>query len=60
MTDESTKVLRPKVRFANAVEARRAVIGDKLACVYVRADRVFVVTAHGTGEFSRADWEAAK
>lgn len=60
MTDESAKMLRPKVRFASVAEARRAVAGDKLACVYVRADRVFVVTAHGTGEFSRTDWEAAK
>ena len=33
---------------------------DKLGTVYYKADGVFVATRHGSGQFSKAEWEKAK
>jgi len=40
-------------------DAKRAVANDCLATVYFRAGGVFVATAHGTGTFTREEWDAA-
>lgn len=43
-------------KFENVEEARAALIADKLGTVYHKAKTVFVMTKHGTGEFSNKDW----
>jgi hypothetical protein len=44
---------------SNAGQARMALALDKLGCVYVNADGVFVVTRHGTWKGERKEWEAS-
>lgn len=44
--------------FASVAEARAALAGDRLGTVYYKANQVFVVTAHGVGQFSTAQWKA--
>lgn len=47
-----------KVVFKTALEARLALSLDpKLGTVYLRAREVFVVTASGSGTFTRREWE---
>jgi hypothetical protein len=43
--------------FATVAEARQAIERDKLATIYHTATGVFVVTAYGSGRFSREEWE---
>lgn len=43
--------------FDSPREARAALVGDKLGTVYRRADKVFVVTSHGSGTFDAKDWD---
>jgi len=44
---------------ATVAQAKRAIEMDNLATVYFRAGGVFVATAHGTGTFTRQEWDAA-
>lgn len=46
-----------KRKFKSIGEAKQALILDKLGAAYVKGERVFVITAHGTGEFSYQDWK---
>jgi len=59
MSDESKPNAwgSPKPRLRTVEQARHALAKDGLGCVYVKADRVFVVTAYGLGEFSRREWQ---
>lgn len=45
-----------KVVFGTVQEALGSLGMDKLGTVYYRSRDVFVVTAHGSGTFSWADW----
>jgi hypothetical protein len=45
-----------KVIFTTVQEALGSLGMDKLGTVYYRAKDVFVVTSHGSGTFSWADW----
>lgn len=54
----------PKPVLRTARDARLALAGDKLGCVYRRAVPgrgvvVFVVTVHGAGEFTAEEWEVS-
>lgn len=48
-----------KVRFDDARQARRSLEADRLGCVYRTAGAVFVVTTHGTGEFTPEEWDGS-
>ena len=45
--------------FSTVVEARAAISKDNLATIYRTADKVFIATAHGTGTFTRQEWEGS-
>lgn len=45
--------------FATVAEAKAALSRDRLASVWFSAGSVFVATAHGTGKFTREEWEKA-
>ena len=45
--------------FRSVAEAKAALSGDRLGSVWYSAGKVFVATAHGTGNFLRAEWLAA-
>lgn len=44
--------------FETVMEAKLALSNDKLGTLYHRAGRVFVVTSHGSGDFTRREWDA--
>lgn len=46
----------PKPVFASVRDAKQALASDRLGTVYHRASGVFVVTAFGTGTFTREQW----
>lgn len=44
--------------FTSVQDAKMALASDKLATVYRTAKSVYVVTAHGSGTFSKTEWDA--
>lgn len=58
---EKAAVVTPggRPRLATIGEAKGALVMDKFGSVYVRGDRVFVMTVHGAGEFSKKAWDEA-
>jgi hypothetical protein len=48
---------RPKSVFGSVLEAKLALSVDPLGTVYRRAGSVYVVTASGSGTFTREEWE---
>jgi hypothetical protein len=50
---------QPKPVFTSARDAKQALASDKLGCVYRSAGGVYVVTAFGSGRFTRDEWEIA-
>lgn len=50
----------PDKRFKTIEEAKRALEMDKLGTVYTNARVVTVMTASGTGQFSKVEWDRAK
>lgn len=47
----------PKPVFPTVRDARLALASDRLGTVYQTARSVYVVTAHGSGTFTREQWE---
>lgn len=46
--------------FETVQEAVLALHSDALGVAYVNVSEVFVITAYGTGKFTRAEWERGK
>lgn len=52
--------MKKKIIFKTIEEARMALSDDRLGTVYIKAHEVFVVTAWGSGKFSREDWDKSR
>lgn len=56
---EKAAVVTPggRPRLKTIGEAKGALVMDKAGSVYVKGEKVFVMTVHGAGEFGRREWD---